>query len=45
MMQWLGTYCPGVRFMLKIDDDVLLNLPVVQGAVTTSVLRRNMMGM
>ncbi len=44
MMQWLQRHCFGVHFMLKIDDDVLLNLRVVQHAVTTSMLHRNVMG-
>ncbi len=44
MMQWLQRHCGRVCFMLKIDDDVLLNLCIVQHTVMTSMLCRNMMG-
>jgi len=44
MLRWVSTHCATVRFILKCDDDVIINTPLLLRDLNDNVHRRFVMG-
>ena len=43
-LKWIASYCNDVSYILKADDDVIVNLPLLQHIIEISPLRRSIVG-
>ena len=43
-LDWIRTNCKDVRYILKADDDGIVNLPLLQHILEITPLRRSMIG-
>ena len=43
-LKWIASHCSDVPYILKADDDVIVNLPLLQHIIEISPLRRSIVG-
>ena len=43
-IQWIAAHCDGARYLLKVDDDVIINLPYAQHFMQLAPLKRSILG-
>ena len=43
-LKWIANNCHGIKYVLKADDDVIVNLPYLQQILEISPLKRAIIG-
>ena len=43
-LKWITKYCPGIKYVLKADDDVIVNLSYLQEILEISPMKRALLG-